>query len=109
MTSNSSLKKLSNAEIESLLSKDRNKDKSLLSAELNSSYDLDLACQVLELINTLKIKITEDFVTIDNIKEKLTDITTMEFVITELNNISVDLNIANTKVEFLLKKLSPNV
>jgi len=79
---------------------------SLVSSIKNTTYSLDLALDVSELVNSLKNKISEDFVEIDKIKKKLEGVEVASKVVSDLDGISSSLQEAETKVNTLLSYIS---
>jgi hypothetical protein len=81
--------------------------KSILASTTENKYDIDVACQTLELVSQLKTKIQEDFTAIDSVKEKLATISSTQFVLTSLDSIKEILKGAETEVDQLLTRLMP--
>jgi hypothetical protein len=79
----------------------------LASTTSKSKYDIDVACQTLELVSNLKTKIQEDFATIDSVKEKLSNVSSTQFVLESLDSIKEILKNAEAEVDQLLTRLTP--
>ena len=85
-----------------------NELKGLLSGVIEAKgYDTDLACQTMELVRNLKTKVKEDFDAIDTIREKLSGIEKVQFILDDLGNIKSNLQETETKIDELLTKLTP--
>jgi hypothetical protein len=89
-------KKMSDNDLKTLLS----------NTQPEKKYDIDLACQTLELFTNLKNKIQEDYAAIKNIKSKLSGIASVSAIIAELDEIEKILKTAEDKVESVSKKIS---
>lgn len=87
---------------------DDDKLKAVVSAVIEEKkYDLDIACNVLDLVGGLKQKISEDFEAIDSIKRKLEGVVHVEKVRADLDTIVDSIKATEAKVDKLYEYLSP--
>lgn len=90
-------KKLDSKQINSLIS----------SVVEDKKYDLALACDVQDLVNNLKNRITEDFQAIDAFKPKLDKVSKANKIVQDLDFIKENLSVVEKKVNELYEYVSP--